>query len=299
MIVISPWSKGGWVNSEVFDHTSLIRFIEQRFAADHPGLIEPNITPWRRAVAGDLTSAFDFKSPNDRGSFPTSVLPSTAGYVPPDNDRHPDYSPPVPAMQALPTQEPGMRPARAVPYELQVLGEADFDDDTVKLHFGNTGKAAAVFQVRVRQRHDGPWTYTVGPGAHLSDTWTFPEGGAYDLSVYGPNGFLRAFRGSLSGRHKANLTVRSRYGERGGITLDIQNHGASHATVRILDAYTNETVVHEVHSGESLTRHFSLDGSYGWYDFTIEVESDSTFQQRIAGHVETGDDSVSDPRIGK
>src|ERR1700722_5533715 len=31
MIVISPWSKGGWVNSEVFDHTSLIRFVERRF----------------------------------------------------------------------------------------------------------------------------------------------------------------------------------------------------------------------------------------------------------------------------
>ena len=44
MIVISPWSKGGWVNSEVFDHTSLIRFIEQRFGRQHPGIIETNIT---------------------------------------------------------------------------------------------------------------------------------------------------------------------------------------------------------------------------------------------------------------
>ena len=58
MIVVSPWSKGGWVNSQVFDHTSLIRFVEQRF-----GVAEPNITPWRRAVAGDLTSVFDFKTP--------------------------------------------------------------------------------------------------------------------------------------------------------------------------------------------------------------------------------------------
>src|SRR5207253_11045315 len=64
MIVISPWSKGGWVDSEVFDHTSLIRFIEQRFGREHPELIETNITEWRRAVVGDLTSAFDFKSPN-------------------------------------------------------------------------------------------------------------------------------------------------------------------------------------------------------------------------------------------
>src|ERR1700759_4589086 len=59
MIVISPWSKGGFVNSELFDHTSVIRFLEKRF-----DVAEPNITPWRRAVCGDLTTAFDFPSPN-------------------------------------------------------------------------------------------------------------------------------------------------------------------------------------------------------------------------------------------
>src|SRR5262249_56546949 len=65
MIVISPWSKGGWVNSEVFDHTSLIRFIEARYGEGAAGLLkETNITPWRRAVVGDLTSAFDFENPN-------------------------------------------------------------------------------------------------------------------------------------------------------------------------------------------------------------------------------------------
>ena len=57
LLVVSPWSRGGWVCSETFDHTSLIRFIEARFGVD-----EPNITPWRRAVCGDLTSAFDFES---------------------------------------------------------------------------------------------------------------------------------------------------------------------------------------------------------------------------------------------
>jgi phospholipase C len=60
LYVLSPWSRGGWVNSQVFDHTSVIRFLEKRF-----GVAEPNISPWRRAVCGDLTSAFDFKTPND------------------------------------------------------------------------------------------------------------------------------------------------------------------------------------------------------------------------------------------
>ena len=55
MLVISPWSVGGFVNSQLFDHTSVLRFLETRF-----GVAAPNISAWRRAVAGDLTSAFDF-----------------------------------------------------------------------------------------------------------------------------------------------------------------------------------------------------------------------------------------------
>src|SRR5262249_20389325 len=68
MIVVSPWSRGGWADSEAFDPTSLIRFLEARF-----GVVEPNISPWRRAVLGDLTSAFNFRRPNHR---PFPALPS-------------------------------------------------------------------------------------------------------------------------------------------------------------------------------------------------------------------------------
>ena len=51
MIVVSPWSKGGFVNSQVFDHTSVIRFLEARFGHGNGDLVETNITPWRRAVS--------------------------------------------------------------------------------------------------------------------------------------------------------------------------------------------------------------------------------------------------------
>jgi phospholipase C len=55
--IVSPWTAGGFVCSEIFDHTSLIRFIEARF-----GVSEPNISAWRRQTCGDLTSAFRFGS---------------------------------------------------------------------------------------------------------------------------------------------------------------------------------------------------------------------------------------------
>ena len=71
MYVVSPWTKGGWVNSQVHDHTSVIRFIEARF-----GVHEPLITAWRRAVSGDLSSCFDFAHPED--SAFVQNLPATA-----------------------------------------------------------------------------------------------------------------------------------------------------------------------------------------------------------------------------
>ncbi len=299
MIVISPWSKGGWVDSEVFDHTSLIRFIEERFGRSHPGLIETNITEWRRAVAGDLTSAFNFKTPNDA----VVPLPSTTSYVPPDSDRHDDYVPVPPTSLSVPKQEPGVRPARAVPYELHVAADAEFSDRSVKIYFGNTGASAAVFQVRSGDGQNGPWTYTVSPGAYLSDSWDLPSDGpdTYDLSVYGPNGFFRAFKGSLAGRHKADLAVVSVYqpfAERPGITIDVHNRGREVANVNIVDAYSGKTLSHAIAAGRSLTWHWSLEESYGWYDLTIDVDSDPSFKRQLAGHVETGFDSASDPALG-
>jgi phospholipase C len=295
MIVISPWSKGGWVSSELFDHTSLLQFIERRFAPHHSGLIEPNITKWRRAVTGDLTSAFNFKSPNDA----RVPLPSTVAYVPPDGDRHPDYSPTPPTAPALPKQEAGVRLARAVPYELDVLAEANVSEGTLSIHFGNTGNAAAVFQVRSGDGQLGPWTYTVGRQLSLSDTFKANRRAGYDLSVYGPNGFFRSFKGSLSGREKANLVVTSLYDtDPIGISLQVQNRGQAPAKVRIFDHYTKETIAHALHPGADWCPAFTVKASFGWYDFTIDVESDASFRQRLAGHVETGNDSASDPALG-
>jgi phospholipase C len=69
--VISPFSRGGFVCGEMFDHTSTLRFIEKRF-----GVEVPNLTQWRRDTCGDLTAAFAFGEPADL-SIPK--LPDTAG----------------------------------------------------------------------------------------------------------------------------------------------------------------------------------------------------------------------------
>jgi phospholipase C len=298
LIVISPWSKGGWVSSELFDHTSLIKFIEKRFGQDYPGLPEHNITKWRRAVTGDLTSAFDFQKSSDAAV----QLPSTIAYLPPDNQRHPDYKPAPPTEQSLPTQEPGTRPARAVPYELNVWGEVNIAQGALTIHFHNTGDAAAVFQVRSNNSQQGPWSYTVGPRTTISDKWKFAGYGQndYDLSVYGPNGLLRTVKGSTADSRKVNLEITSHYDvDRPGITLEIQNRGEGHAHVRIVDTYTENTKHAALQAGGNRAEYWPLESSFGWYDFVIEVESEPDFQQRIAGHVETGKHSMTDPAIGR
>jgi phospholipase C len=294
MIVISPWSKGGFVNSEVFDHTSLIRFIERRFGPRNPELNEPNITEWRRSVTGDLTSAFNFTNPNDA----VVPLPSTVADMPPDDNRHPDYIPTPPLNQAIPIQEPGIRPARPLPYQLYVTGQASLSQNNLRIFFTNTGKAGAVFQVRSGNTLDGPWTYTVTPGNDVSDHWSFAPNQQYDLSIFGPNGFYRTYKGQTSGANNANVDVNALYDPAGFfISLNIQNLSLAKSTVTVTDVYTNQKVSETVEPGKGFSKFWSLENFSGWYDLIVTVDSDSTFERRLSGHVETGRDSISDPAI--
>ena len=299
MLVVSPWSRGGWVNSQLFDHTSLIRFLEARFARQHQSdLIETNITPWRRTVTGDLTTAFDFKTPNASRRL---ALPSTTDFKPEDFDRHPDQVlvPPVP--QAMPDQEDGVRPARALPYTLDATATVQRSDGSFWIEFRNTGEATAVFHVRSGNNTDAPRTYTVEPHQHLNDSWSAAANGgsAYDLSVYGPNGFYRAFTGVVAGNHGAFVDVRADYDRRdNSIALEIANRAPRTAHISIFDRYTSRRTTLELGPGDSGTRSWSLARVSGWYDLKVTVDGDSQFTYRAAGHVENGEDSFSDPLMG-
>ncbi len=63
MLVVSPFSRGGLVCSDTFDHTSTLRFLETRF-----GVEVPNLSHWRRSVTGDLTNAFNFAAAPRNGA---------------------------------------------------------------------------------------------------------------------------------------------------------------------------------------------------------------------------------------
>ncbi|MFF4715766.1 phosphocholine-specific phospholipase C [Streptomyces eurythermus] len=285
MLVVSPWSKGGYVCSETFDHTSIIRFIERRF-----GVREPNISPWRRAICGDLTSAFDFS----RQDTAPVALPATAGYRPPDRDRHPDYVPKPPAQGSLPRQEPGSRPTRPLKYAPLVDGSADTAAGKYTLTFASGAGAGAAFLVTSDSRTDGPWTYTTEAGKTVSDAWnSVYSGGHYDLTVHGPNGFLRVFKG----RNKvAGPEVTARHtGD--DIELTFTNKGSGTARLKIADGYGGSPLTVTVRPGATVRQTVSLAASERWYDLTVTSDADPAFLRGFAGHVENGRPGVSDPAI--
>jgi phospholipase C len=106
MLILSPFSRGGFVSSDLFDHTSVLRFLETRFGAE-----VPNLSAWRRAAVGDLTSAFNFKKPDT--SIPTlpSTLPPISSILQECTANLAGTTPyPVPNPQGMPSQEPGTAP---------------------------------------------------------------------------------------------------------------------------------------------------------------------------------------------
>ncbi|HEV3431912.1 MAG TPA: phospholipase C, phosphocholine-specific [Paraburkholderia sp.] len=304
MTIVSPWSKGGFVCSQVFDHTSVIRFIEERF-----GVHEPNITAWRRAVCGDLTTAFDFRTPDS--SIPS--LPDTSNYMAQaDNQCSANKAPTVPATPGpIDAQEPGVRYARALPYELHVNAQVDPSKKTLSITFSNKGRQGAHFYVYGTNRSDGPWRYTVEAGKSIDDTWDLSvTNGVYAFEVHGPNGFVRRFSGTAAsssssstqgffGKHNGTPQpeVSAQYDvANGNLFLKFTNHGGGIARLTVTDnAYGARERLVVVPANARIEEPWVLASSHHWYDLTVTSPDDSTFARRYAGHVETGRPSISDP----
>jgi phospholipase C len=308
-IVVSPWTKGGYVNSQVFDHTSVIRFIEARF-----GVAEPNISPWRRAVTGDLTSVFDFANPN---AHRISPLPDASG-LPAVPDAEKARKLPLPkapeGAQSIPRQEPGQRPARALPYAFDVAGR--LDKAGLALSIANTGAAGAgfilylsgggapvvtaiygpmLYAVRVGE----PRFYTVEAGRRIEDAIPRGDFVLVDAELHGPNGFVRGFRNNIG--EDTALEADARFDpRRGQLAITIRNVGAAVETVIV--AYGGERSGgrrHVLRPGAQLIDRWDLEASNNWYDLTVTSVRDRGFERRFAGHGENGRPSVSDPNFGK
>jgi phospholipase C len=290
MYVISPWSRGGWVNSQVFDHTSVGQFLEKRF-----GITIPAISPWHRAVCGNLSSAFNFVTPNEPGVPELSLVRDADAALASSGQR----TKPTPPGSPEPLfQEPGVRRSRALPYELQVHARVAPKAQVLALEFHNSGRAGAVFHVYDRLHLDLiPRRYTVEAGRSLRDDWLLREDqGCYDLWVYGPNGFVREFRGNSKSLY-ALAHARLEYDvPNTSIRLVGMHHGRHQAVLSVhASAYrTDGPWPLRIVPGRRTTLEWSLIASHGWYDFTVGGDE---FVRRFAGRMETGAHGFSDPAV--
>jgi len=302
MYVVSPWSKGGWVNSQVADHTSVIRFLEARF-----GVMEPNISAWRRAVSGDLTSCFNFATPNaDLPSLPV-IDSKAADDAIAKQLTYPTPVAPAPGAGTMPQQTTGVRYSRALPYELHTSGRPDVAQQKFWLVFGNTGKAGAVFHVYNHlSLGDVPRRYTVEAGKQLNDNWAVATDGGYDLSVFGPNGYFRRFKGKLPATLNGGVAlpeIRVCYDTANGdVHLEMHNIGNISCNVTVTpSAYrTDGPWNFAIAPGQIVVQQWDLAYSKHWYDFSVtaNVDDGTTYLRRFAGRVETGADGISDPAMG-
>ncbi|MEO8403133.1 MAG: phospholipase C, phosphocholine-specific [Chitinophagaceae bacterium] len=330
LVIASPWSRGGWVNSEVFDHTSALQFLEKFLAHKGKKVEESNISDWRRTVCGDLSSVFrpynneKINKPEflERDEFIESIHKAQFKN-PPSNfkklsaadiaaiNKQPHTS------DLLPSQEKGIRSSCALPYELYVDGQLSADKKSVELSFnaaknvfGNEA-AGSPFNVyapgKYQQEDVRTWAYGVSAGDTLKDKWPLSdfENKHYHLRVYGPNGFFRELTGD---ENDPSVDIRVIYEQQSGnpkkltgnIIIQLNNNSHRVEVVELTDnSYKTPKRTQVVQAAGSGVIKLDLSKSYSWYDFSVKVKGRDLFEKRYAGRVETGKAGKSDPFMGR
>jgi phospholipase C len=314
LLLVSPWTRGGWVTSEVSDHTSVIQFMERWTSALGKPAMSPNISAWRRRVCGDLTDAFDFTSP----VYGLPTLPDLAPIGEPAS-----YAPPV-TTNALPQQEQGAKRARPLPYQpnANLVGFVTDGGGPVsaQLEFSNSGphaRKASHFSVynnlagspsltEYPARFPGQYTVDASQGrssrivAGTAPVGATPGDTAYDITVVGPNRFLRRFTGDVAGAgasaHAAANYCQDGDGSRPKLAIELAGRAGEEVTFEVVanqygkgrpQTYRVAAHGHATHQIDPLA------DSDGWYDLTVTLRDDSSWSRRFVGHLEDGTASIT------
>lgn len=329
MVIASPWSRGGYVCSQVFDHTSSLQFLE-KFLAKKTGknIEEQNITAWRRAVCGDLTSVFrpyngeKITAPDalDKDLFIESIHKAKFKNPPSDykklgTDEIAQIKNNSSTAFHLPVQEKGVRPANALPYEIYADGQLSTDKKSVELFFEAKnsifGKSAAGAPFNVyamsdfQQKQMQCSSYAVFAGDKLKDAWMVNDvdNGNYHIAVHAPNGFYRELKGNAKDP-AINIACNYQHDAKnankltGNIELHLKNESNGKLTVEITDHYTKQKQIKPIDANASAIVLLGLDKTHNWYDCSVKVAGNNDFEKRYAGRVETGKETFTDPAIG-
>ena len=284
MLICSPWTRGGFVDSNLYDHTSMLRFLET-----WTGVKADNITAWRRTLSGDLTTAFDFAHPD----FSIPDLPDTVPLInqSDEEENFPPITTPAPGDQVMPAQEPGDRPHRSANHQAHADVTVNRGSGAVLATLSNIGKAGTSMAVYPDQYQAfTPTQFTVVSGENRTYTWDSTQsGGRYAFSIYGANRFVRSFAGAVvpagqNGGQVPVVTAELVRGPRRSLSLTLGNQGAEKVTYTLT---RNDFAGHSrsVSVGSRpVTVEWPADAE-GYYDVIITANTSDGFTRRYAGRI--------------
>ncbi|WP_198347683.1 alkaline phosphatase family protein [Nocardia terrae] len=278
-IIVSPWSKQA-VCSELFDHTSVLKFLERV-----TGVAEPNISPWRRQMCGDLSSLFDF------GARRTLIVPAAAPRAEQSMTGAPQ---PLPFVARMPKQQTGRKARVPLPYRPQArCAPNDRGGVTLTLENGGIGAVHCRIHPNAFVADYTPTLVDVAGGGTVARDLPAVNG-RYDYSVYGPDGFQRRFAGDLQGPCGAlRVTATAATSGKRALGWSFENGGVQPVSILVVsNAYRADGPwIIEVGAGATERRDMACDSDAeggGWYDFSVTADADAGFLCRTRGFVETG-----------
>jgi len=316
LIIASPWTRGGWVNSEVCDITSTIQFVEHFLQKKHGVSVrEDNISSWRRAITGDLASAFrPFRKGEDKlpdfldRNRQIADINAARNKPAPDGFRLLDEK----AVQAirsggrdgLPGQESGTKPSNALGYELYVreavsAGDLSLSFEASDRFFGkkSLGGAFNVYAYGYKKAKSN-WAFATSAGSQVGYSWPLDdfEGDGYTLAVHGSNGFYRYLAGEKS---KFPLAIAQSYDlSTEEIVLEVENKTGSGTELSLFDRYSQKRKGISIAPKAQKTVRIGTKSAFRWYDIEITVDGFDGFSRRYAGRIENGKDGITDPMMG-
>src|SRR5690606_7519103 len=226
MIIASPWSRGGRVCSEVFDHTSTLQFLEHFINKKfNKSIKEDNISAWRRAVCGNLTSVFATYQPEKKDAltylkrnpfvekiYNAQFKQEPTGYKLLSKQEVEQMKNSPATSPYMARQEEGVRPSCALPYQLYADGNLNSDRSALDISFSAADEffgsrsagapftvyAPGNYQLRTDKKDYGKlrnWQYAVAAGESVADSWKIDafKNKQYHLRIHGPNGFFREY----------------------------------------------------------------------------------------------------------
>ncbi|WP_343564528.1 phospholipase C, phosphocholine-specific [Sphingobacterium sp.] len=328
MYIASPWSRGGKVCSQVFDHTSTLQFLEYFFNHKYNKNINlEHISAWRRTICGDLTAAFTpFVQVQEQLPFLERNQYIETIYNAQFKDNPGGFIEITDLNQAKQqvwtskfnrVQEKGIRKSTALPYGHDAFGYVQNGQFnlTMQVDTGLFGKKTSGVPFNVYSPLvyiDGAgesesyrnWNFAVKAGDRLDYRWDLQqfEGQRYAFELHGPNGFYRKFAGQKDapavlatvGPELKSLTRTAT----GKLQLAVRNLDIKPVRLAIKSLnYQHYATTKEIGAGKELVLILDIAAQGNWYDLEIKGLGDASFELQLAGRLETGVETTTDPLL--